>query len=124
MNTSALLRASAVSLLIPAFALTGRAAEGCPACLASAPASTTAETPAAEPGHPLRGVILEILPGKQALLVHHEEIPGVMREMTMLLKVDSPTLAAAKKNQRITATLTRRADGWWLTDVTPASAAP
>jgi Cu/Ag efflux protein CusF len=72
----------------------------------------------------LRGVILEILPEKQSLLVHHEEIPGVMRAMTMLLKVDPPTLAAARKNQRITATLTRRADGWWLTDVAPASAAP
>lgn len=86
---------------------------------ASPAAAETAPKPAAEPGHPLRGVIVDVLSARQALLVHHEEIPGVMREMTMLLKVDAPTLAAAKKGAAITATLIRKTDGWWLENVTP-----
>lgn len=73
-------------------------------------------------GHPLRGVILDLIPGKQALLVKHEEIPGVMRAMTMLLKVDAATLAAAKKGQQITATLLRGDDGWRLENVKPVEA--
>lgn len=126
MKTRPLLRVSALGLLLGALTFAGRAGESCSACLAPAlpasNASASASTPAAEPGHPLRGVILEILPKKQSLLVHHEEIPGVMRAMTMLLKVDAPTLAAAKKNQPITATLIRRADGWWLENVVAVAA--
>lgn len=73
-------------------------------------------------GHPLKGVILDILADRSSLLVKHEEIPGVMKAMTMLLKVDAPTLAAAKKGQAITATLVKKPDGWWLEAVTPAPA--
>jgi hypothetical protein len=79
-------------------------------------AGSTAEAPR---GHPLKGVIVAVLGEKSALLVKHEEIPGVMKAMTMLLKVDAPTLAAAKKDQAITATLVRKADGWWLENVQP-----
>ena len=42
-------------------------------------------------GHPLKGVVLDVLADKSALLVKHEEIPGVMKAMTMLLKVDAAT---------------------------------
>jgi Cu/Ag efflux protein CusF len=79
-----------------------------------------AETPppsTAPAGHPLRGVIVDVLADKQALLVKHEEIPGVMKAMTMLLKTDAATLASAKKGQTITATLLDKDDGWWLADV-------
>lgn len=94
-------------------------------CEAAKPATaTTPATPEAKvapAGHPLRGVIVAVMTEKQALLVKHEEIPGVMRAMTMLLKVDAATLAAAKKDQTITATLVRQDDGWWLRDVRPAA---
>lgn len=94
-------------------------------CCAAAPAPTAAAlataTPASMPatptGHPLRGVIVAVLPEKSALLVKHEEIPGVMSAMTMLLKVDAKALAAAKKDQAITATLVKKSDGWWLENV-------
>ena len=95
---------------------------------ASAPASeapAAASAPAAPDtprGHPLKGVIVAVLADKSALLVKHEEIPGVMKAMTMLLKVDAATLAAAKKDQAITATLVKKADGWWLEAVRPVSA--
>lgn len=120
------LRAALIGLLLTALAFAGRAGESCSACLApklpDQPAATTVANttaPAAEPGHPLRGVIVDLLPKQQALLVNHEEIPGVMRAMTMVLKVDAPTLAAAKKGQEITASLVRKTDGWWLENVQP-----
>jgi Cu/Ag efflux protein CusF len=114
MKTRPSLSASAIGLLLLASTVSVHAGETCPTCLAPAqPASA---------GHPLRGIIVDVLPARQALLVHHEEIPGVMREMTMLLKVDAPTLAAAKKGAAITATLLRKTDGWWLENVAPVPA--
>ena len=80
---------------------------------------TTPVTASAPTGHPLKGVIVEVVAEKKALLVKHEEIPGVMRAMTMLLKVDAPTLAAAQKGQAITATLLKKSDGWWLENLKP-----
>ncbi len=71
--------------------------------------------------HPLKGVVLDIRADRGALVVKHEEVPGVMRAMTMLLKVDAPTLAAAKKDQAITGLLVRKPDGWWLEEVKPAN---
>jgi len=123
MKTSPALRASLIGLALIALTFAGRAEQSCSACLAPelpaklAAATMSAAEPEAELGHPLKGVILDVLTEKSALLVKHEEIPGFMRAMTMLLKVDAPILAAAQKNQSITATLVRRTDGWWLTDV-------
>lgn len=67
-------------------------------------------------GHSLKGVIIDVLADKSSLLVKHEEIPGVMKAMTMLLKVDADTLksSAAKKGTEITGLLVRKTDGWWL----------
>ncbi|HWL16107.1 MAG TPA: copper-binding protein [Opitutus sp.] len=70
--------------------------------------------------HPLKGVIVDVRPAQFALLVKHEDIPGVMRAMTMLFKVDAATLADAKKGQAITGQLVQRDDEFWLEDVKPA----
>lgn len=92
------------------------------AAAAEAKAPEAAPAPAKAPArHPLKGVVVDIRADRSALLVKHEEIPGVMRAMTMLLKVDAPTLAAAKKDQAITGLLVRKPDGWWLEEVKPAS---
>jgi Cu/Ag efflux protein CusF len=109
----------ALAALLPALAPAplGAAQACCPA-----PEAAAAEV-AKPKGHPLRGVILSIMPERSSLLVKHEEIPGVMRAMTMLLRVDAETLAAAQKNQAITATLVKKDDGWWLIDVSPATPA-
>ena len=99
------------------------AEECCPADPAAATATLAPAVPESAPaGHPLRGVIVTVLPEKSALLVKHEEIPGVMSAMTMLLKVDALTLAAAKKSQPITGTLIKKTDGWWLENVQPVAA--
>ena len=83
-------------------------------------AAKTAEAPKR---HPLRGVITGVLAEKSAIMVKHEDIPGVMRAMTMMFKVDAATLKSAKEGQAITGMLARESDGWHLYDVKPAPAA-
>lgn len=108
--------------VLSAFALVALLAAACsksghaPAPSSPAPAAA-ATAPAA--GHPLRGVIVDVRPAASALLVKHEDIPGVMPGMTMLFKVDDATLRAAAKGQAITATLVEKSDGFWLRDVKP-----
>lgn len=57
-------------------------------------------------------------------MVKHEEIPGVMRAMTMLFRVDAATLKTSEKGQAITAMMSRQSDEWWLHDVKVVAAAP
>ncbi len=67
--------------------------------------------------HPLRGVIVAVRPNDSALLVKHDEIPGYMRAMTMLFKVDAAALSAFKKGDAITGTLVQREDGFYLENI-------
>lgn len=67
--------------------------------------------------HPLKGVITGIMAERSSLLVKHEEIPGVMRAMTMLFKVDAATLKNAKEGQAITGLMSRQGNAWVLEDV-------
>lgn len=83
------------------------------ACLTTA-WSATESTPVS---HPLKGVVMGLMPEKTALLVKHEEVPGVMRAMTMMFKVEPAVLDKVKRGDVITARMSRRSDGWWLTDV-------
>lgn len=76
-----------------------------------------ADKPAAdEKRYPLKGVVTDLYADRSALMVKHEEIPGYMRAMTMLFKVDAATLAAAKKGDAITGTLIKRGKEFWLED--------
>jgi Cu/Ag efflux protein CusF len=66
-------------------------------------------------GHPVTGDIVSLLPDRGALLVDHDEVPGVMRAMTMEFRVDPRVLDAVQPGQRITARMERRDDQrWWL----------
>lgn len=67
--------------------------------------------------HPLKGVVTGILAEKSSLIVKHEEIPGVMRAMTMAFKVDEATLKAAKEGQAITGMMSRQGNAWVLENV-------
>jgi Cu/Ag efflux protein CusF len=70
---------------------------------------------AARRGHPVTGEIVSLLPDRDALLVAHEEVPGVMRAMTMAFQVDPKVLDVVRPGQRITGRMERRADGkWWF----------
>lgn len=113
-----LLFVTALLLALPAQAAPANC--GCECCKGKeACCCTDTETAAqpAAPRHPLKGVVVDIVPERHALLVKHEEIPGVMRAMTMLLKVGPTPLREARRGQPLTGNLTRREDGWWLEDV-------
>ena len=108
----------ALLLLAP---LAVRAADCC-----AEPQPASASTDAAAPAiktHPLKGVVMALLPEKTALLVKHEEVPGVMRAMTMMFKVEPAVLTQVKRGDAIKALMSRREDGWWLTEVAVAAAA-
>ena len=87
---------------------------------APAPAAP-AEAPAAPKRHPLRGVITSVLADKSAFMVKHEEIPGVMRAMTMMFQVDATALKTFKVGDPITGLMSRQSTGWLLEDVKPAA---
>lgn len=78
------------------------------------PAATPAEAAPAPQLHPLKGVVVEILADKSALVVKHEEIPGVMRAMTMMFRVEAEVLARVKKGDAITAQMGRDAEKKWI----------
>ncbi|MDP3070577.1 MAG: copper-binding protein [Opitutaceae bacterium] len=106
------------SLLLSLFALTL-------APLALPAAETkTAEKSAAITRHPLRGVITSVMAEQSAFMVKHEDIPGVMRAMTMMFKVDAATLKAFKTGDAITGLLSRQGRDWVLENVKPAAAKP
>jgi hypothetical protein len=85
----------------------------------SAPSSLTTTKPVAgKPSEPvLKGVIVDVLPDQKALLVKHQEVPGVMKAMTMMLRVDDAALKSATKGRAVTGQLIRRGAVWWLDDV-------
>jgi Cu/Ag efflux protein CusF len=109
-----------LSVFTPLFAASARNC-GCECCKGKEVCCCVSET-AAKPAdqikrHPLRGVITAVYPDRSSLMVKHEEIPGVMRAMTMLFKVEPATLKSAEKGQTITAMMSRQGDEWWLHDV-------
>lgn len=93
----------ALSLLTPAVALHAQdhAAHG------------AADKPAVK-FHPLKGVVVDVMTDKSALLVKHEEIPGVMRAMTMMFLVDAETLGRVKKGDAITGQMGRDENKKWI----------
>jgi Cu/Ag efflux protein CusF len=64
--------------------------------------------------HPLKGVVMDIVAEKTALVVKHEDVPGVMRAMTMMFRVDAETLARVKKGDAITAQMGRDENNHWI----------
>ena len=125
MKVSGLLAAAGAVLALSAGA--ALAAEGCECCkdkeVCCCRLDQAAEAPKPEPGsHPLKGVVMGVMTEKTALLVKHEEVPGVMRAMTMMFKVEPAVLEQVKKGDAISAHMARRADGWWLTAVKVAPA--
>lgn len=86
-------------------------------------AEKSAPAPAAQ-RHPLRGVITAVLPAQSAFMIKHEVIPGVMRAMTMMFKVDDATLKAFKTGDAITGLMSRQDRYWILEEVKPAAPQP
>lgn len=113
------------SLLLPALLVAKEAEKNCDCCDPTSAAAEKPAAPAEKPkSHPLKGVVTVVLPEKSAIGVQHEEIPGVMRAMTMSFKVDRAVLEKAQPGDAVKGLITRRADGWWLHDVELVPAAP
>ncbi len=93
-----------------------------PVAIFAADTKATEKTAAVQ-RHPLRGVITSVVTEKSAFMVKHEEIPGVMRAMTMMFQVDAATLKAFKTGDAITGLMSRQGTIWKLEDVKPAAAA-
>ena len=116
---------SVLATLAPVFAAASKNC-GCECCKGKEVCCCLTET-AAKPSevakrHPLRGVITAVDAERSAIMVKHEEIPGVMRAMTMLFKVDAETLKSVQKGQAITGMMSRQGDEWWLHDVKTVAA--
>lgn len=88
-----------------------------PAFAANADDTTVPKTSQVVKRHPLKGVITAVHADRSALMIKHEEIPGVMRAMTMMFKVDDATLKAAKPGMVVTGMMAREEGEWWLHDV-------
>lgn len=114
-----------LAVLTPVFAAAPKNC-GCECCKGKEVCCCVSEAVAVKPDavkrHPLRGVITAVYAERSALMVKHEAIPGVMRAMTMLFKVDEATLKSAQKGQTITAMMSRQGDEWWLHEVKAVSA--
>jgi hypothetical protein len=65
-------------------------------------------------GFPMKGRIVSVVPEHGSLIVQHDEIPGVMRAMTMELQADPDVLAAAAPNRELLARIERRGKSWWI----------
>lgn len=105
-----------IRFLAPCCALLALCAFGCSRSNGDG-AGVTAETAAKR--YPLKGVVVDFVPASAALMVKHEDIPGLMAGMTMMFKADPATLKAVKKGQAIEATLVVKDDGYWLEEVKP-----
>ena len=81
------------------------------------PTPTPPAAAAASKRYALRGVIVAIDAGKSALRIKHEEIPGVMRAMTMQFRVEANALQAAQVGATITGLMSRQPEHWLLEDV-------
>lgn len=112
-----------LSFLLPAALFAGTTEKncGCDCCKGKEVCcchEEAATQPAPAPAtHPLQGVVTGIMADKSALLVKHEEIPGVMRAMTMMFKVEPAVLQQVQRGDAIKALMSRRDDGWWLHEV-------
>ncbi|MBX3748617.1 MAG: SCO family protein [Opitutaceae bacterium] len=88
------------SALVLTAALAALTLAGCNRSEPAAPAETAAP---AEKRYPITGEVLSADPARKILIVHHDEIPGYMPEMTMEFLVSAGDLAVIQPGMRIRA---------------------
>ena len=65
-------------------------------------------------GFPMKARIVSVVQEHAALVVQQQEIPGVMRAMTLELRADPDVLAAAAPGRALLARIERRGKTWWI----------
>lgn len=68
-------------------------------------------------GYPIKGVVTKVMTERGMVLLKHEEIPGVMRAMTMAFQVEPETLEQLKVDQALLGRMERRGRNWHLFSV-------
>lgn len=90
---------------------------GCACCKGKEVCCCHAEEAKAEAGHPLKGVVTKVLEERKLVMIKHEEIPGVMKAMTMAFSVPDDVWAQLKPGVALTGRMHKADKGWKLTDV-------
>ena len=85
-------------VLFHVFVLLGIVATG---CKRAEPPPAPAKEAAQASEHMLTGEVITVTPGRSAVLVHHEAIPGYMPAMTMEFIVTPADLARLKEGQKL-----------------------
>jgi len=68
-------------------------------------------------GYPVKGVVTRVMADRGMVIVKHQEIPGVMRAMTMPFKVEAETLAQVSVDQELLGRIERQGRDWHLFSV-------
>jgi Cu/Ag efflux protein CusF len=92
---------------------------GCACCKGKDVCCCSADEEAAEPElakgfHHLTGVVTAVMSDRQALMVKHDDIPGVMRAMTMMFLVEADVIDSVKKGDAIKAHIGRDENNKWI----------
>ena len=90
---------------------------GCACCKGNEVCCCHAEEEKADAGHPLKGVVTKVLEERKLVMIKHEEIPGVMKAMTMAFSVPDDVWAQLKPGVALTGRMHKADKGWKLTDV-------
>ncbi|TVR48066.1 MAG: hypothetical protein EA425_14960 [Puniceicoccaceae bacterium] len=102
-------------LAVVSFSSAGIAGKGCPCCTPGdvRPVSAGVEKPAGEvKSHLLKGQVVNMLPDRRMLVIHHEPIEGVMPEMTMGFRVPEDfDFASVRRGDRIQGQMLQDAAG-------------
>jgi hypothetical protein len=75
-------------------------------------------------GYPMKGLVTDVQPDRGLVIVKHDEIPGVMRAMTMAFKVDAALLPQLTRDQALLGRIEKRGRDWWLFNVKLLGAPP
>ena len=102
--------AASVATFAAALALTA-SLTGCSRSAAPTATAEKPKDPLAFEEHDLKGEIVGLSPERRTLLVHHEEIPGYMPEMTMEFGIGAADFSLFKEGQRITGRMIQPAPG-------------
>lgn len=68
-------------------------------------------------GYAVKGVVTKVLLKQGLVMIRHEEIPGVMRAMTMAFRADLAALKNLRAGQEILGRMERRDRDWWVFNV-------
>jgi Cu/Ag efflux protein CusF len=92
---------------------------GCACCKGKEVCCCNAEKvgPAKDEGHALKGVVTKVLEDRHLVMIKHEEIPGVMKAMTMAFSVPDDVWPQLKPGVALTGRMHKGEKSWKLTDV-------